>query len=147
MYDPEAKDRKVIKLVEELLEGSELEKRTAFQYNTIEVRVLNKINKLSKKMFKDGLVVSGLDGKYRKSDAFAEYWENRSSFWDAAPSTTKDDACCRTTIPSPHDDVSKALAPLTTGNSPVVKPTRKSATSTIETPPNTKVSTTKPLSV
>ncbi|KAH8654996.1 hypothetical protein BGZ60DRAFT_435406 [Tricladium varicosporioides] len=138
MYDPEAKDRKVIKLIEELLAGSELENRDAFQYNTIEARVLNRITKLSKQLFDDGFVVSGPNGKFGKSEAFAEYWDKKNSFWDMEQSTAKGNTSYRATLPPSHDNVRKALSPLTTGKSSIVKPSRRSAKSTSEILPGIK---------
>lgn len=89
VYHPESQDPKLIKLINQLRDGLDLE---GFEnYNIIEERVLAEINVLARELYAEKFLVQSASstGQYCQAEEFRQCWESKAKFWrDSPPSSS-----------------------------------------------------------
>ena len=79
-YDRDEEEGKILDLIIRLRRGTKIETQTVDDYNSMEDRVLDRVQSLTKELQTKKVIVYQ-DGKAQKSDLFKKYWKNRQKIW------------------------------------------------------------------
>ncbi len=111
----------ILKIINPLRKGTEIEEQSASQYNTLKERIKDRINDLAEEMQTGGFLERGPDRRLRRVEHLEIVWKDRHTLWEkhnqepsqAAPLTTSDSAVQPETSTSSSIQAGKDTTPWT----------------------------------